>query len=92
MLLNFIPIHQFTEWEQYNGGFPYASLEEAQVIIADESQKHIFGALVALFQLTPNKAIESLGWFKNCLDQGEVVFTPLLLKNPGGRRVGQGYV
>ncbi|KAE9394193.1 hypothetical protein BT96DRAFT_998740 [Gymnopus androsaceus JB14] len=52
----------------------------------------MFEALVALFQLTPNKAIESLGWFKNCLDQGEVVFTPLLLKNPEGRRVGQGQV
>lgn len=40
-------------------------------------------------QGVPDKYIESYLWVKKCIERGSVIFTPLVYKNPGGRRPGE---
>ncbi len=44
------------------------------------------------YQGVADKYIESYLWVKKCIEKGAVVYTPLVYKNPGGRRPGEEYV
>ena len=44
------------------------------------------------YQSQPNKYVESFLWVKKCVEDGEVTYTPVVYKNPGGRRAGEEYV
>ncbi|KAJ2928931.1 hypothetical protein H1R20_g8295, partial [Candolleomyces eurysporus] len=72
----------------HSGGNPHASAQSARVILADPNTE-IFQSLVKTYQGDPNKYIESYLWVKKCIDKGAVTFTPLVYKNPGGRRPGE---
>ena len=63
-------------------------MESARVIIADV-KTGVFNALVKMYQLTPHKYIESLEWVERCVERQDVIFTPHVFKNPGGRRAGE---
>lgn len=41
------------------------------------------------YQGVADKYIESYLWVKKCIEKGAVVYTPLVYKNPGGRRPGE---
>ena len=41
------------------------------------------------YQGVPGKYVESYLWVKKCVEKGAVVYTPLVYKNPGGRRPGE---
>ncbi|KIK71132.1 hypothetical protein GYMLUDRAFT_33264 [Collybiopsis luxurians FD-317 M1] len=69
-------------------GYPYATVDSARVIIADV-KTGVFNALVKMYQLTPHKYIESLEWVEKCVERQDVIFTPHVFKNPGGRRAGE---
>lgn len=45
--------------------------------------------MVKSYQGVPGKYIESYLWVKKCVEKGAVVYTPLVYKNPGGRRPGE---
>lgn len=47
--------------------------------------------MVKVYQGIPDKYIESYLWVKKCVEKGAVVYTPLVYKNPGGRRPGEEY-
>ncbi|KAM6498253.1 hypothetical protein JOM56_006201 [Amanita muscaria] len=72
----------------HSGGDPTASAQSARVILADPNTE-VFPHLVKTYQSVPNKYIESYLWVKKCIEKGQVVFTPLVYKNPGGRRPGE---
>nr|AGK29856.1 FAD-binding protein [Volvariella volvacea] len=72
----------------HSGGDPQASLQSARVILADPNTD-VFQHLVKVYQGIPNKYIESYLWVKKCIEKGSVVYTPLVYKNPGGRRPGE---
>ncbi|KAL0950990.1 hypothetical protein HGRIS_007736 [Hohenbuehelia grisea] len=72
----------------HSGGDPTASEQSARVILADPNTE-VFGHLVKTYQGVPNKFIESYLWVKKCVEKGVVVYTPLVYKNPGGRRPGE---
>jgi hypothetical protein len=76
---------------QHSGGDPSASAQNAQVILADPNTE-IFQALVKTYQSLPDKYVESFLWVKNCVENGQLTFTPVVYKNPGGRRAGEEYV
>ena len=61
------------------------------MILADPNTE-IFQHLVKSYQGVPDKYIESYLWVKKCVEKGSVVYTPLVYKNPGGRRPGEEYV
>jgi len=61
------------------------------VILADPNTE-IFQHLVKNYQGVPGKYVESYLWVKKCVEKGTVVYTPLVYKNPGGRRPGEEYV
>ena len=65
-------------------------MQSARVILADPNTE-IFGHLVKTYQGS-DKYIESYLWVKKCIEKGSVVYTPLVYKNPGGRRPGEEYV
>ncbi|KAF5390342.1 hypothetical protein D9757_002781 [Collybiopsis confluens] len=69
-------------------GYPYATIESARVILAD-AKTNVFNALVKTYQLTPHKFIETLEWVDKCIERQDVIFTPHVFKNPGGRRAGE---
>ncbi|KAF9068062.1 hypothetical protein BDP27DRAFT_1383750 [Rhodocollybia butyracea] len=69
-------------------GYPYATVDTARIIIAD-SKTNVFNTLVKLYQLSPNKYVESLEWVDKCIEQQNVTFTPHVFRNPGGRRAGE---
>jgi hypothetical protein len=73
---------------QHSGGDPTASAQSARVILADPNTE-VFQHLVKTYQGVPNKYIESYLWVKKCIEKGQVVYTPLVYKNPGGRRPGE---
>ena len=73
---------------QHSGGDPHASLLSARVILADP-QSDIFQHLVKIYQDRPDKYIESYLWVKKSIEKGAVVYTPMVYKNPGGRRPGE---
>ncbi|KAI0304715.1 hypothetical protein BC826DRAFT_977866 [Russula brevipes] len=72
----------------HSGGDPSASAQTARVILADPNTE-IFQHLVKSYQGVPGKYIESYLWVKKCVEKGAVVYTPLVYKNPGGRRPGE---
>jgi hypothetical protein len=73
---------------QHSGGDPSASAQTARVILADPNTE-IFQHLVKSYQGVPGKYVESYLWVKKCVEKGSVVYTPLVYKNPGGRRPGE---
>lgn len=44
------------------------------------------------YQGETDKYVESYLWVKKCIDKGSVIYTPVVYKNPGGRRPGEEYV
>ena len=75
---------------QHSGGDPHASVQSARVILADPNTE-IFQHLVKVYQGVSDKYIESYLWVKKCVEKNALVFTPLVYKNPGGRRPGEEY-
>ncbi|EPQ60843.1 hypothetical protein GLOTRDRAFT_102548 [Gloeophyllum trabeum ATCC 11539] len=73
---------------QHSGGDPNATQQDARVILADPNTE-VFDHLVKTYQGVPEKYIESYLWVKKCVDKGGVYYTPLVYKNPGGRRPGE---
>lgn len=73
---------------QHSGGDPTASAQSARVILADPNTE-VFQHLVKIYQGVSDKYIESYLWVKKCIDKGQLVYTPLVYKNPGGRRPGE---
>ena len=73
---------------QHSGGDPNASAQSAKVILADPNTD-VFQHLVKTYQNDPDKYIESYLWVKKCIEKGSVTFTPVVYKNPGGRRPGE---
>ncbi|KAJ7107620.1 hypothetical protein C8R43DRAFT_1099942 [Mycena crocata] len=72
----------------HSGGDPNASTQSARVILADPNTD-VFAHLVKVFQGVPDKYIESYLWVKKCVERGSIIYTPLVYKNPGGRRPGE---
>ncbi|KAG6845998.1 hypothetical protein H0H87_011046 [Tephrocybe sp. NHM501043] len=72
----------------HSGGDPHASVQSARVILADPHTE-VFGHLVKTYQGVPDKFIESYLWVKKCIEKSVVQYTPLVYKNPGGRRPGE---
>ncbi|KAJ7487398.1 hypothetical protein B0H11DRAFT_2013147 [Mycena galericulata] len=72
----------------HSGGDPHASAQLARVILADPNTE-VFQHLVKVYQGVPDKYIESYLWVKKCVEKGAVVYTPVVYKNPGGRRPGE---
>ena len=52
----------------------------------------MFHHLVKTHQGATDKHIESYLWVKKCIEKGALVYTPMVYKNPGGRRPGEEYV
>ncbi|KAF9569719.1 hypothetical protein CPC08DRAFT_652670 [Agrocybe pediades] len=71
-----------------SGGDPHASAQSARVILADPNTE-VFQHLVKTYQGVQDKYIESYLWVKKCVEKGALVYTPLIYKNPGGRRAGE---
>jgi len=76
---------------QHSGGDPTASPQSARVMLADPNTE-VFQHLVKSYQGVPDKYIESYLWVKKCVEKGALLYTPLVYKNPGGRRPGEEYV
>ncbi|CAK5280146.1 unnamed protein product [Mycena citricolor] len=74
----------------HSGGEPNATAEAARVILADPDTE-VFQHLVKTYQGMPDKYIESYLWVKKCVEREAVIYTPLVYKNPGGRRPGEEY-
>ncbi|KZV71277.1 hypothetical protein PENSPDRAFT_650757 [Peniophora sp. CONT] len=72
----------------HSGGDPDAGELETDVIIADHGNPEVFNHLVKVNNGFQNH-VETFQWIKKCIDTGEVDFTPLVYKNPGGRRAGE---
>ncbi|KAH9944480.1 uncharacterized protein BXZ73DRAFT_87365 [Epithele typhae] len=72
----------------HSGGDPTASAQSARVILADPNTE-IFQHLVKTYQAEPDKFVESYLWVKKCIEKGQVIYTPVVYKNPGGRRPGE---
>lgn len=73
---------------RHSGGDPTASPQSARVILADPNTE-VFQHLVKSYQGVPDKYIESYLWVKKCVEKGALLYTPLVYKNPGGRRPGE---
>ncbi|PSR85872.1 hypothetical protein PHLCEN_2v5348 [Hermanssonia centrifuga] len=80
--------HALSTRIQHSGGDPTASPQSARVILADPNTE-IFQHLVKTHQSETNKYVESYLWVKKCIERGAVVYTPVVYKNPGGRRAGE---
>ncbi|KAK7463742.1 hypothetical protein VKT23_005678 [Stygiomarasmius scandens] len=72
----------------HSGGNPFVSMEAARVILADPKTE-VFNSLVKMFHHMPKKHIESIDWVNRCIERQEVIYTPLVYKNPGGRKAGE---
>ncbi|KAJ7071211.1 hypothetical protein C8F01DRAFT_1109551 [Mycena amicta] len=72
----------------HSGGDPSASISSARVILADP-HTDVFQHLVQTHQGNPNKYVESYLWVKKCIERGIMAYTPVVYKNPGGRRPGE---
>jgi len=57
------------------------------VILADPNTE-VFQHLVKAYQGKSRKHIESYLWVKKCIENGSLAYTPVVYKNPGGRRPG----
>lgn len=65
-----------------------ATAQNARVILADPNTE-VFQHLVNSYQGVPDKYVESFLWVKKCVERSAVNYTPLIYKNPGGRRPGE---
>ena len=83
-------IADITYFHQHSGGDATASAQSARVILADPNTE-VFQHLVKVYQDVPDKYIESYLWVKKCIEKGVLTYTPLVYKNPGGRRPGEEY-
>ncbi|KAI0079610.1 hypothetical protein K474DRAFT_1591692 [Panus rudis PR-1116 ss-1] len=72
----------------HSGGDPSASAQSARVILADPNTE-VFQHLVKTYQGEPEKYVESYLWVKKCIEKGALIYTPVVYKNPGGRRPGE---
>lgn len=72
----------------HSGGDPTASAQSARVILADPNTE-VFQHLVKTYQGEPEKFVESYLWVRKCIEKGQVIYTPVVYKNPGGRRPGE---
>ncbi|KAG1826127.1 uncharacterized protein BJ212DRAFT_1318173 [Suillus subaureus] len=72
----------------HSGGDPTSSPQSAKIILADPNTE-VFQHLVKTYQGIPDKHVESYLWVKKCVEKGSLVYTPLIYKNPGGRRPGE---
>ncbi|KAK7694539.1 hypothetical protein QCA50_001725 [Cerrena zonata] len=72
----------------HSGGDPTASAQSARVILADPNTE-VFQHLVKTYQGEPDKYVESYLWVKKCQERGVLNYTPVVYKNPGGRRPGE---
>ncbi|TRM65764.1 hypothetical protein BD626DRAFT_627782 [Schizophyllum amplum] len=72
---------------RHSGGDPDASLESARVILADPGDED-FKQLIKQYESDPDKYIEAFYWVQRCVELGAIHFTPVVYKNPGGRRAG----
>ncbi|TFK30582.1 hypothetical protein FA15DRAFT_662576 [Coprinopsis marcescibilis] len=72
----------------HSGGDTNVPIQDAKVILADPNTE-VFQHLVKTYEGDSNKYIESYLWVKKCIDQGTVTYTPVIYKNPGGRRPGE---
>ncbi|EMD41779.1 hypothetical protein CERSUDRAFT_102174 [Gelatoporia subvermispora B] len=72
----------------HSGGDPTASAQSARVVLADPNTE-VFQHLVKTYQGEPDKYVESYLWVKKCIEKGQVIYTPVVYKNPGGRRPGE---
>ncbi|KAJ8597032.1 hypothetical protein M405DRAFT_928493 [Rhizopogon salebrosus TDB-379] len=72
----------------HSGGDPTSSAQFAKIILADPNTE-VFQHLVKSYQGVPDKYVESYLWVKKCVEKGALVYTPLVYKNPGGRRPGE---
>ncbi|KAG7450355.1 uncharacterized protein BT62DRAFT_507766 [Guyanagaster necrorhizus] len=72
----------------HSGGNPNAAAHSARVILADPNTE-AFQHLIKTYQETPGVYVESYLWVKKCIERGVVAFTPVVFKNPGGRRPGE---
>ncbi|KAG0709028.1 hypothetical protein DFH29DRAFT_890225 [Suillus ampliporus] len=72
----------------HSGGDPTSSAQSAKIILADPNTE-VFQHLVKTYQGIPDKYVESYLWVKKCVEKGALVYTPLIYKNPGGRRPGE---
>ncbi|KAF7791953.1 hypothetical protein EIP86_002979 [Pleurotus ostreatoroseus] len=72
----------------HSGGDPTASAQNAKVILADPNTE-VFQHLVKTYQSEAKKYVESYLWVKKCIEKGTVMYTPVVYKNPGGRRAGE---
>lgn len=77
-------------FHQHSGGDATATAQSARVILADPNTE-VFQHLVKIYQDVPDKYIESYLWVKKCIEKGALTYTPLVYKNPGGRRPGEEY-
>ncbi|KAJ7275231.1 hypothetical protein B0H12DRAFT_1086326 [Mycena haematopus] len=77
-----------TQRIMHSGGDPNATTQSARIILADPNTD-VFPHLIKTYQGEPGKYIESYLWVKKCVERGAVIFTPLVYKNPGGRRPGE---
>ena len=80
-----------TTFLQHSGGDPTASAQSARVILADPNTE-VFQHLVKAYQEEPDKYVESYLWVKKCQERGALNYTPVVYKNPGGRRPGEEFV
>ena len=60
---------------------------DSRVILADPNTE-VFQHLVKTYQGRSGKHIESYLWVKKCIENGSLAYTPVVYKNPGGRRPG----
>ena len=81
----------YSRLQKHSGGDPTASAQSAGVILADPNTE-VFNHLVKMYQGVQDKYVESYLWVKKCVEKGAIVYTPLVYKNPGGRRPGEEYV
>ncbi|KAF8213261.1 hypothetical protein K438DRAFT_1915400 [Mycena galopus ATCC 62051] len=72
----------------HSGGDPNATAQSARIILADPNTD-VFPHLIKTYQGEPGKYIESYLWVKKCVERSAIIFTPLVYKNPGGRRPGE---
>ncbi|KAF9044851.1 hypothetical protein BDZ89DRAFT_1008374 [Hymenopellis radicata] len=72
----------------HSGGDPHATPQTARVVLADPNTE-VFQALVKTYDGNPAVHVESYLWVKKCIEKGIVSFTPVVFKNPGGRRRGE---
>lgn len=87
---HFSNVAGITYFRQHSGGDATATAQSAKVILADPNTD-VFQHLVKIYQGVPDKYIESYLWVKKCIEKGILTYTPLVYKNPGGRRPGEEY-